>query len=123
MDRPITSGIEDADTAAIVVVGLLEELAGTVRADVADLVLDQKAPAGDSAVWVDGLESPVAPVSSVSGCTLINLLKAEVAQLLTRTGQPPKVLTAACHVGADRARELFEATYDDYRRRIGVLYS
>jgi uncharacterized phosphosugar-binding protein len=90
--------------------------------EVADLVLDQCAPSGDSAVWVEGLATPVAPVSSVTGCTVINLVKAEVARLLTEAGQPPKVLTSACHLGAERARELFEATYDDYRRRIGILY-
>ncbi|MGP0067583.1 MAG: sugar isomerase domain-containing protein [Isosphaeraceae bacterium] len=90
--------------------------------EVADIVLDQQAPAGDSAVWVPGLETPVAPLSSVTGCTIINLVKAEVARLLTEAGSPPKVLTAACHLGADRARDLFEATYDEYRRRVGVLY-
>jgi uncharacterized phosphosugar-binding protein len=90
--------------------------------EIADLVIDQHAPPGDSAVWIDGLETPVAPVSSVSGCTVINLIKAEVARLLTEAGAPPKVLTAACHLGAERARNLFEETYDEYRRRIGVLY-
>jgi len=90
--------------------------------EVADLVLDQHAPAGDSAVRIAGLESPVAPISSVSGCTVINLLKAEVARRLTEAGRPPLVLTAACHVGPERARALFEATYDDYRRRVGILY-
>jgi uncharacterized phosphosugar-binding protein len=90
--------------------------------EVADIVLDQQAPAGDSAVWIEGLETPVAPISSVSGCAIINLVKAEVARLLTEAGSPPKVLTAACHVGADGARQLFEETYDDYRRRVGVLY-
>jgi uncharacterized phosphosugar-binding protein len=90
--------------------------------EVADLMIDQKAPAGDSAVWIDGLETPVAPLSSVTSCTIINLVKAEVARLLTEAGSPPKVLTAACHVGTDRARELFEETYDDYRRRVGMLY-
>lgn len=89
---------------------------------VADLVLDQHAPPGDSAVWIDGLESPVSPISSISGCLVINLLKAEVAKRLTEAGKPPSVLTAACHVGVERAGELFEATYDDYRRRVGVLY-
>ena len=89
---------------------------------IADVVLDQQAPAGDSAVWVEGLETPVAPLSSVTGCAIINLVKAEVARLLTEAGSPPKVLTAACHLGADRARQLFEETYDDYRRRVGVLY-
>jgi uncharacterized phosphosugar-binding protein len=90
--------------------------------EVADLVLDQHAPAGDSAVWVNGLDTPVSPISTVSGCAVINLIKAEVARLLTAAGAPPKVLTAACHLGPDRARALFEETYDDYRRRIGVLY-
>jgi uncharacterized phosphosugar-binding protein len=92
--------------------------------EVADLVLDQHAPQGDSAVWIKGLTTPVAPISSVSGCTIINLIKAEVARILTVAGAPPRVLTAACHLGGDseRARDLFEATYDDYRRRIGVLY-
>ena len=90
--------------------------------EVADLVLDQQAPPGDSAVWVPGLETPVAPLSSITGCTIINLLKAEVARLLTEAGHPPKVLTSACHLGAERASQLFEETYDDYRRRIGVLY-
>ena len=90
--------------------------------EVADLVLDQQAPPGDSAVWVEGLETPVSPISSVTGCTLINLLKAEVARRLVANGSPPLVLTAACHLGPDRASSLFEATYDDYRRRVGVLY-
>jgi uncharacterized phosphosugar-binding protein len=90
--------------------------------DVADLVLDQHAPAGDSAVWVAGLETPVAPVSSVTGCAIVNLVKAEVARLLTEAGSPPKVLTASCHLGVERSRQIFEETYDDYRRRVAVLY-
>jgi uncharacterized phosphosugar-binding protein len=90
--------------------------------ELATVAIDQNAPAGDSAVWIEGLETPVAPLSSVSGCTIINLLKAEVARLLTEAGSPPKVLTAACHLGVERSRGLFEEVYDDYRRRVGVLY-
>jgi uncharacterized phosphosugar-binding protein len=90
--------------------------------EVATLAIDQHAPAGDSAVWIQGLETPVAPLSTVTGCVVINLIKAEVARLLTEAGAAPKVLTAACHLGAERSRLLFEETYDDYRRRVGVLY-
>jgi uncharacterized phosphosugar-binding protein len=90
--------------------------------EVADLVLDQQAPPGDSAVWIKDLQTQVASLSSITSCTIINLIKAEVARLLTEAGHPPKVLTSACHLGADRARRLFEETYDDYRRRVGVLY-
>jgi uncharacterized phosphosugar-binding protein len=90
--------------------------------ELATVAIDQHAPAGDSTVWIEGLETPVAPLSSVTGCTVINLLKAEVARSLTEAGSPPKVLTAACHLGVERSRGLFEETYDDYRRRVGVLY-
>jgi uncharacterized phosphosugar-binding protein len=90
--------------------------------DVADLVLDQHAPAGDSAVWIDGLETPVAPISTITSCAIVNAVKSEVASLLTQMGHPPSVLTAACHIGAERAAALFDATYDDYRERVGVLY-
>lgn len=90
--------------------------------EAADLAIDQKAPRGDSAVWIDGLETPVAPLSSLTGCAVINLIKAEVARLLTEAGKPPLALTAACHIGDEPARRLFESVYDDYRRRIGVLY-
>jgi uncharacterized phosphosugar-binding protein len=92
---------------------------GRKLADVADIVLDQQAPPGDSVVWITGLETPVAPVSTITSCTIINLIKAEVARRLTEAGQPPKVLTAACHLGAERAGQLFQETYDDYRRRVG----
>src|ERR1041384_5030671 len=58
--------------------------------DFADLVLDTGAPAGDSMVRVPGLETPVAPGSTVGGCMLINCLKAEIAARLTTAGHPPK---------------------------------
>ena len=59
--------------------------------DFSDLVLDTGAPAGDAMVNVDGLDTPVAPGSTVGGCLLVNAIKAEVALRLTRAGQPPKV--------------------------------
>ncbi len=103
-------------------VSISKHSSGRKLHEIADLVLDQHAPAGDSVVWIDGLETPVSPLSSVTGCAIINLVKADVARRLTEAGRPPKVLTSACHLGAERAAALFEATYDDYRQRIGVLY-
>lgn len=95
---------------------------GKKLADIADRIIDNHAPAGDATVRIDGLATPVAPLSSVTGCAAINMIKAEVARRLVEAGRPPKVLTAACHVGAEGARKLFEETYDDYRRRVGTLY-
>src|SRR5260221_9670641 len=62
--------------------------------DCADLVLDTGAPAGDAMVRVPGLDTPVAPGSTVGGCLLVNAIKAEVAERLTAAGHPPPVLTA-----------------------------
>lgn len=90
--------------------------------DFADLVLDTGAPVGDAMVKVDGLDTPVAPGSTVGGCLLVNCLKAEVAARLTQAGQPPKVLSAGAVVGSQRAVELFEAAYDEHARRLAKLY-
>lgn len=90
--------------------------------DFADLVLDTGAPVGDAMVRIDGLETPVAPGSTVGGCMLVNCLKAEVAARLTAAGQPPRVLTAGAIVGKARATELFEAAYDEHGRRLARLY-
>ena len=73
----------------------------------ADLVLDTGAPVGDSMIYVDGLETPVSPGSTVGGIMIVNSIKAEVARLLTAAGQPPKVLTAGAIVGAEKAKDLF----------------
>jgi hypothetical protein len=59
----------------------------------------------------------------VGGCLLVNAIKAEVAARLVAAGQPPKVLTAAAVVGADRATEIFESAYDEHAHRIARLYA
>ena len=91
--------------------------------EVADLMLDTGAPAGDAMVSIDGLETPVAPGSTVGGCLIINCLKAEVASRLTRAGKPPKVLTAAAVVGPERSEQLFESAYDEHAHRLAKLYA
>ena len=90
--------------------------------DFADLILDTGAPAGDSMIHIDGLETPVSPGSTVGGIMIVNSIKAELANLLTASGQPPKVLTAGCVVGAEKAKELFEAAYDEHAHRLAELY-
>lgn len=96
---------------------------GRKLADCADLVLDTGAPVGDAMVRVPGLETPVAPGSTVGGCLVVNALKAEIAARLTAAGAPPRVLTAGNVVGAERARELFESAYDEHARRMAGLFA
>jgi uncharacterized phosphosugar-binding protein len=90
--------------------------------DFSDVVLDTGAPPGDAMVKIDGLDTPVAPGSTVGGCLLVNAIKAEVADRLTRAGQPPTVLSGGVIVGAERAKSLFEAAYDEHARRVAKLY-
>jgi uncharacterized phosphosugar-binding protein len=95
---------------------------GKKLTDFADLILDTGAPAGDSMIYVEDLETPVAPGSTVGGILIINSIKAELARLLTAAGQPPKVLTAGCVVGTEKATQLFEAAYDEHADRLAGLY-
>jgi uncharacterized phosphosugar-binding protein len=96
---------------------------GKKLSDFADLVLDTGAPIGDAMLTVPGLDTPVAPGSTVGGAVLINCIKAEIAKLLTEAGRPPKVLSAGVLVGADRAVELFESAYDEHAHRLAKLYA
>ena len=95
---------------------------GVKLMDAADLVLDTGAPAGDALVKVPGLDTRVAPGSTVGGALLVNAIKAEVAAQLTAAGQPPSVLTGPAVVGAERSAALFEAAYDEHARRLAQLY-
>jgi uncharacterized phosphosugar-binding protein len=91
--------------------------------DFSDIVLDTGAPAGDAMVKIAGLETAVAPGSTIGGAAIINCLKAETARLLTLAGKPPKVLTAAAVVGSEKAIQLFEAAYDEHAHRLAKLYA
>jgi len=90
--------------------------------DFADIVLDTGAPMGDAMVYIDGLETPVAPGSTVGGAMLINCIKAETAALLTAAGAPPKVLTAGVIAGPEKSTMLFQSAYDEHAHRIAKLY-
>lgn len=91
--------------------------------DFANLVLDTGAPVGDAMVNIEGLDTPVAPGSTVGGCFIVNMIKAELADRLTKAGHPPKVLTAGAVCGAEKATALFEAAYDEHARRISGYYA
>lgn len=95
---------------------------GKKLGDFADLILDSGAPVGDSMIYIDGLDTPVSPGSTMGGVAIINCIKAELAKLLTEAGHPPKVLTANAIVGEARAKELFEGAYDEHAHRMAELY-
>lgn len=90
--------------------------------DFADYVLDTGAPLGDAMIYLDGLDSPVAPGSTLGGVMLINCLKAETAKILHESGKSPKVLSSGKIVGDRRAVDLFESAYDEHAHLMAKLY-
>jgi len=90
--------------------------------DFADYVLDTGAPLGDAMIYLDGLDSPVAPGSTLGGVLLINCLKAEIAKILHENGKSPKVLSSGKIVGEQRAVDLFESAYDEHAHLMAKLY-
>lgn len=95
---------------------------GKKLTDYSDIVLDTGAPVGDAMVAIEGLEMPVSPGSTVGGCVIVNAIKAEVADRLTRAGHPPKALASGAVVGSKRAAEIFESAYDEHARRLSQYY-
>jgi uncharacterized phosphosugar-binding protein len=91
---------------------------GSKLIDIADILIDTRVPMGDAVVHVPNLITPVGPTSTIANTLIVNLIKVRVAELLTQAGQPPLVLTSPVFVGKEASRQLFEDTYNDYRRRV-----
>ena len=95
---------------------------GQKLSDIADLVIDNCAPAGDAMVHIEGLDDPVAPGSTIGFAAVVNALKAQVAEELVRLGKPPLVLSSSLLIG-DKAAQRFDDCYDEYSRRVSRLYN
>lgn len=96
---------------------------GKKLTDFADYILDTGAPLGDAMIYLDGLDSPVGPGSTLGGVLLINSIKSEVANMLHKEGKSPKVLSSGKIVGEDRAVTLFESAYDEHAHLMSKLYA
>src|SRR5215212_10476634 len=86
--------------------------------DHADVVVDLCTPPGDALVVLDGLDTPVAPGSTIAAVGIANELKARTAALLVERDAMPPVLTSAALVGKDRSDELFDDAYAEHARRL-----
>lgn len=91
--------------------------------DFCEIVLDSGAPVGDAMIKIEGLETPVSPGSTIGSCMIINSIKAELANILTKAGHPPKVLTAGAVIGVEKATAIFQAAYDEHAHRIAGMYA
>ncbi len=90
--------------------------------DVADVILDNGAPVGDSLLPLEGSASKTGPFSTVGGALLMNLLRCEVAQRLVDRGIEPVFLPSHQFVGSRTVEEQLEYFYAQYARRVAPLY-
>jgi uncharacterized phosphosugar-binding protein len=74
---------------------------GKKVADLCDVVIDNCAPLGDAAVEIPGFPQKVGPLSSVTGCAIVDALVAEVVSRLVARGVEPPVFMSANLDGGD----------------------
>ena len=101
--------------------GPSQHASGTRLLDHADIVIDICVPVGDAAVQLDGVDTPVGPVSTVANAAIVNEIKVQTAAILLERDQLPPVITSSSVVGAERSAELFEGAYAEHARRIARL--
>jgi uncharacterized phosphosugar-binding protein len=90
--------------------------------DVADVILDNGAPVGDSLLALEGSAAKTGPFSTVGGALVMNMLRCEVAQRLVDRGIEPAFLPSHQFVGSRTVEEQLEYFYAQYARRIAPLY-
>ena len=90
--------------------------------DVADITIDNGTPAGDALVNIEGMTDPVGPGSTIGATAVTNALKVEIAQRLVQKGIQPLVLTSSVLIGSEASQKQFNASYDDFRRRMRRAY-
>ncbi len=86
---------------------------GKKLCDLCDVVIDNCAPYGDAAVEIAGFAQRVGPLSSVTGCAIVNALAAElVAKLVEHGVEPPVFMSANLDAGDKYNARLLEANKD-----------
>lgn len=101
--------------------------------DVADVVLDNGAPIGDSLLTLERPLPPspspggrganrTGPFSTLGGAMVMNMLRCEVAQRLIDRGIEPVFLPSHQFVGEKSVEERLEYFYAQYAKRVAPLY-
>src|SRR5918911_1696694 len=95
---------------------------GRKLTDLADVVLDNGAPVGDTLLPLQGSTSRTGPFSTLGGALVLNMLRCEVAQRLVDRGIEPVFLPSHQFVGSRTVEEQLEYFYARYARSIAPLY-
>lgn len=89
-------------------------------ADVADVVIDNCAPAGDALVDIEGIAERVGASASILGLTVIDSIAVRTAERMHEAGVDPIVFASPHLVGLSQSSERMDASLREYRRRIGA---
>ena len=77
--------------------------------ELADVVIDNKAPAGDASLALAGIPAPVGPVSSVTGTAILHALMCCTAERLLEMGvTPPVYMSGNLEGGPQYNREMLK---------------
>jgi uncharacterized phosphosugar-binding protein len=90
--------------------------------DCADLVIDNQCPPGDCVLRLPGLDWATGPVSTITGATIINMIRCATADALIRKGKVPTLLPSHQYVGHIKAADQLEAFYEAYRKSLAHLF-
>jgi len=90
--------------------------------DCADIVIDNQCPPGDCVLHLPGLDWATGPVSTITGATIINMIRCATAEALLRRGIVPTLLPSHQYVGNSKAYEQLEAFYEGYRKSLAHLF-
>jgi uncharacterized phosphosugar-binding protein len=86
--------------------------------EVADIVIDNKVPTGDAAVYVEGVGQRMAPLSTIVNSFILHSIELRVAEKLLDKGVRPKVWMEGNVPGGDEHNRLY---YQEYLGRIKPL--
>ena len=95
---------------------------GKKLTDCADIVIDNQCPSGDCVVRLPGLDWSTGPASTVTGATIINMIRCATAEGLLRRGVVPTLLPSHQFVGNAKSGEQLESFYEAYRKSLAHLY-
>ena len=73
----------------------------------ADVVIDNGGRVGDAAIDIEGMDTAIAPTSTVVGAAILNAVMAEAVQLLVDRGIVPDVYASSNTSGGDAANARF----------------
>ncbi|MGA8313462.1 MAG: hypothetical protein WB755_25790, partial [Terriglobales bacterium] len=77
---------------------------------------------GDCIIELEGLEWRTGPVSTITGATIINMIRCATAEALLARGVKPVLLPSHQFVENANATEQLEAFYEAYRKSLKHLF-